>query len=97
MVRLSRVWRAVFRMGHPQVRESVPLMTQNGGIPAQLQGDREGRKPATTKFDGMWDFRDRQAFLQNQKGPKSPKRILCGINLKPSVISEYLDRAQTGI
>jgi hypothetical protein len=53
---LSRVWRAVFRMGHPQVRESVPLMTHNGGIPAPLQGDREGQKPATTKFDGMCDF-----------------------------------------
>jgi hypothetical protein len=43
-------------MGHPQVRESVPLMTHNGGIPAQLQGHREGQKPATTKFDGMWNF-----------------------------------------
>jgi hypothetical protein len=28
-------------------------MTQNGGIPAQFQGDREGQKPATTKSDGM--------------------------------------------
>jgi hypothetical protein len=43
-------------MGHPQVRESVQLMTQNGGIPAQLQGDREGQKPATTKSGGMWKF-----------------------------------------
>jgi len=29
-------------MGHPQVRWSVLLMTQNGGMPAQLQGDGEG-------------------------------------------------------
>src|SRR5712691_11648644 len=42
MVRFSRVWRAVLRMGHPQVRWSVWLMTQNGGMPAQLQGDGEG-------------------------------------------------------
>jgi hypothetical protein len=42
-------------MGHPQVRGSVQLMTQNGGIPAQLQGDREGQRSLTTKFDGMWE------------------------------------------
>src|SRR5207302_9987347 len=42
MVRFSRVWRAVWRMGHPQVRWSVWLMTQHGGMPAQLQGDGEG-------------------------------------------------------
>jgi hypothetical protein len=66
MVRLSRVWRAVFRMGHPQVRESVQLMTHNGGMPAQLQGDREGQKPATTKSDGMWIFSLRhKPFLHN--------------------------------
>jgi hypothetical protein len=43
-------------MGHPQVSWSVQLMTQHGGIPAQLQGDREGQRPATTKSDGMWHF-----------------------------------------
>src|SRR5215470_8718414 len=42
MVRLSRVWRAVWRMGHPLVRWSVLLMTQHGGMPAQWQGDGEG-------------------------------------------------------
>src|SRR6266446_3731608 len=42
MVRFSRVWRAVLCMGHPQVRWSVWLMTQHGGMPAQLQGDGEG-------------------------------------------------------
>jgi hypothetical protein len=41
-------------MGHPQVRESVQLMTHHGGIPAHFQGDREGQKPATTKSGGMW-------------------------------------------
>src|SRR2546427_11284422 len=54
MVRFSRVWRAVLCMGHPQVRWSVQLMTQNGGIPAQFQGDREGQRSLTTKSDGMW-------------------------------------------
>jgi hypothetical protein len=34
--------RSVFRMGHPQVRWSVQLMTQNGRMPTQLQGDRAG-------------------------------------------------------
>jgi hypothetical protein len=29
-------------MGHLQVRWSVPVMTQDGGMPAQFQGDREG-------------------------------------------------------
>jgi hypothetical protein len=29
-------------MGHPQVRWSTPVMTQDGGMPAQFQGDREG-------------------------------------------------------
>jgi hypothetical protein len=29
-------------MGHPQVKWSVWLMTQHGGMPAQLQGDGEG-------------------------------------------------------
>jgi hypothetical protein len=32
-------------------------MTQNGGIPAQLQGDREGQRSLTTKFNGMWAIR----------------------------------------
>jgi cold shock protein len=43
-------------MGHPQVKWSVQLMTQTGGIPAQFQGDREGYRPATTKSGGMWFF-----------------------------------------
>src|SRR5262252_7297086 len=42
MVRLSRVWRAVWGMGHPLVRWSVLLITQHGGMPAQWQGDGEG-------------------------------------------------------
>ena len=42
MVRFSRVWRVVWRMGHPQVRGSVWLMTQHGGMPAQWQGDGDG-------------------------------------------------------
>src|SRR5215470_2909581 len=41
-------------MGHPQVRWSGQLMTQNGGIPAQFQGDREGQRSLTTKLGGMW-------------------------------------------
>src|SRR6266705_2261384 len=56
MVRFSRVWRAVFRMDHPQVRWSVQLMTQDGGKTEQLQGDHEGRPGSTTKSGGMWNF-----------------------------------------
>src|SRR5215510_6118901 len=43
MVRFSRVWRALLHMGHPQVTWSVQLMTHNGGISTQFQGDCEGR------------------------------------------------------
>ena len=42
MVRFSRVRRSVLRMGHPQIRWAVLLMTQHRGIPAALQGDRAG-------------------------------------------------------
>src|ERR1700752_4552886 len=42
MVRLTRVWRAVFRMGHPQVRWSWQLMTQDEGTTEQFQADDEG-------------------------------------------------------
>src|SRR5262245_8296726 len=53
MVRFSRVWRAVWCMGHPQGRWSVQLMTQNGGIPAQFQRDPEGQRSLTTQLGGM--------------------------------------------
>src|SRR5215472_15635999 len=53
MVRFSRGGRAVLCMGHPQVKWSLQLMTQNGGIPAQFQGNREGQRSLTTKSDGM--------------------------------------------
>src|SRR5262245_23575517 len=39
MVRFSRIWRVVVRMGHPQIRWSVLLMTQHEGMPAELQGN----------------------------------------------------------
>src|SRR5262249_42440066 len=42
MVRFSRVWRGLLRMGHPQVRWLVWLMTQGGLMPSQLQGDGGG-------------------------------------------------------
>jgi len=29
-------------MGHPQIKWSVLLMTQHGGMPAELQGDHAG-------------------------------------------------------
>jgi hypothetical protein len=29
-------------------------MTQHGGNPQEFQDHRQGRRPATTKFDGMW-------------------------------------------
>src|SRR6266571_5485083 len=42
MVRFSRVWRTLLRMGHPQVRWLVWLMTQDGLMPSQFQGDEGG-------------------------------------------------------
>jgi hypothetical protein len=63
-------------MGHPQVRWSGQLMTQNGVIPAQFQGDREGRRPATTKSDGMCrqefqDALDRIKYIEKKLGIES--------------------------
>ena len=31
-------------------------MTQHGGNPQEFQDHRQGRRPVTTKFDGMWHF-----------------------------------------
>src|SRR5438046_4989820 len=38
MVRFSRGWWAVLRMGHPQGRWSMLLVTHNGVMPSQFQG-----------------------------------------------------------
>src|SRR5215471_9701439 len=54
IVRFSRVWRAVLGMGHPLVRWSLQMMTQDEGMTAQLQGDHEGGRSSTTKLGGMW-------------------------------------------
>jgi hypothetical protein len=43
-------------MGHPQVRWSWHLMTQDGGKTEQVQGNHEGRRGSTTKSDGMCYF-----------------------------------------
>src|SRR5215831_11574485 len=59
IVRFARVWRAVLRMGHPPVRWSLQMMTQDGGTTAQLQGDHERCRGSTTKLSGMWEFLDR--------------------------------------
>jgi hypothetical protein len=53
IVRFSRVWRAVLGMGHPLVRWSLQMMTQDGGMTAQLHGDHEGCRGSTTKLGGM--------------------------------------------
>src|SRR5215831_19293675 len=39
IVRFSRVWRALLRMGHPQVRWLVWLMTQDELMLSQFQAD----------------------------------------------------------
>src|SRR5262249_23493068 len=54
MVRFSRVWGVVLRMGQPLGRWSLQMMTHNGGKTAPLQGDHEGCRDSTTKFGGMW-------------------------------------------
>src|SRR5215813_11325998 len=59
MVRFSRAWRVVLRMGHPLGRWSVQMMTQDGGKTAQLQGDHEGFRDSTTKLGGMCNSRVR--------------------------------------
>src|SRR5215510_4216535 len=56
IVRFSRVWWAGLGMGHPLVRWSLQMMTQDEGMTAQLQGDHEGGRDSTTKLGGMWDF-----------------------------------------
>jgi len=46
------------RMGHPLVRWSLQMMTQDGGKTAQFQGDHARCRGSTTKFGGMWNFPD---------------------------------------
>src|SRR5215470_15172334 len=53
IVRFSRGWLAVLRMGHPLVRWSMQMMTHDGGKTTQFQGDHEGCRGSTTKFGGM--------------------------------------------
>src|SRR5215813_5441303 len=60
IVRFARVWRAVLCMGHPLVRWSLQMMTQDGGTTAQWQGDHERCWGSTTKLSGMWDFRSEE-------------------------------------
>src|SRR5215470_10560095 len=53
MVRFSRVWRAALRMRHPLGRWSLQMMTQDGGMTAQLQGDHEGCRGSNAKSGGI--------------------------------------------
>jgi hypothetical protein len=43
-------------MGHPQVKWSVQLMTQDGDKAEQFQGDCKKGLGFTTKSDGTWKF-----------------------------------------
>ena len=61
----------VVRMGHPQVRWSVLLMTQHGGRPAQLQGDSEGVKALPLNWVECTKFRvfTEQACTNSRQTP----------------------------
>src|SRR5262249_40157595 len=66
IVRFSRVWWAVLGMGHPLVRWSLQMMTQDGGMTAQLQGDHEGCRGSTTKLGGMWKIESKHINLRTR-------------------------------
>ena len=66
MVRFSRGWRVVLRMGHPLVRWSMQMMTHDGGKTTQFQGDHEGCRGSTTKFGGMWLFPEERIQLRGE-------------------------------
>src|SRR5215470_1718203 len=57
MARFSRVWQSALRIGHPQIRWSMLVMTHNGGIPAQWQG---GTQASGHYHEKRWNV----AFLE---------------------------------
>src|SRR5918992_4381293 len=87
MVRFSRVWRAVFRMGHPQVRWLPQLMTQDGDKTEQFQGDCKGGLSFTTKSGGVW-----KKTLETMKLPRSSEhseesyRLTSGLGNDPTIV-----------
>src|SRR5262249_53146930 len=86
MVRFSRVWRGGVRMGPPQVRWSVLLMTQHGEIPAQFQGDCEGQRSLTTKLGGMCVI----ACLAEGLGIRGTARVF---EVDPNTVLQWLVEA----
>jgi hypothetical protein len=58
-------------MGHPQVRWSTPVMTQDGGMPAQFQGDREGFEALPQNAMECVFFRCHDKRLENGLCPVS--------------------------
>src|SRR5256885_15564952 len=82
MVRFSRVWRAGLRMGHPQVRWSTPVMTQDGGMPAQFQGDHEDFEALPRNAMECEIFQARtQALLAAFKSAPSPRYLIADSKL----------------
>src|SRR5215467_10156093 len=90
MVRLSRVWRVVLRMGHPLGRWSLQMMTQDGGKTAQLQGDHEGFRDSTTKLGGMWEIGVGEEFVQKIERGLEEAQFVIVLLTKASVASEWV-------
>src|SRR5262245_30169464 len=53
-VRLARVWRACWGLGHPHVLRAGPSRTPLEDHPDRFQEPRVGWRPMTTQSDGLW-------------------------------------------
>src|SRR6266567_6962134 len=83
MVRFSRVWRTLLRMGHPQVRWLVWLMTQDGLMPSQFQGDEGGAgalprnrvECAFLRGKDLWRWCANEPTARTAMVPRIPRRV----------------------
>src|SRR5438128_6241409 len=83
MVRFSRVGLACWRICYSQVIGSWPCMTQHGGNPLQFQAHSEGRRPPTTKSDGMCTFSVGRSWEAKKLATRigAIKYFICAYNL----------------
>src|SRR5262249_12203519 len=47
------------------------MQDTTGGQPQEFQDHRQGRRPVTTKFDGMWMKPHRRGWISSQGSPHS--------------------------